>query len=152
MTKSFLPLELNILLADDDHDDCLLFNEALEELHLNASLSFAHDGEQLMKLLTKKSEDQFDVLFLDLNMPRKNGFACLEEIKKNDKLKSIPVVIFSTSYDPRAADLLYKNGAQYYICKPHDFSDLRKVIQTTLLLVSDKRGLQPMKENFYVEV
>lgn len=145
---SLPPRELTILLADDDKDDCLLFKEALEELKLQTVLKVVHDGEQLMQLLTKNSNEIFDVLFLDLNMPRKNGFTCLEEIKRNNKLKSLPVIIFSTSYDQSVADLLYKNGAQHYICKPADFSELRKIIQEALLLVSKNNSLQPSKEIF----
>jgi CheY-like chemotaxis protein len=152
MTGSLMPRELKILLADDDNDDCLLFKDALEELQLETTLTSVHDGEQLMKLLIKKSDTPYDVLFLDLKMPRKNGFACLEEIKTNARLNSLPVIIFSTSYDQRTADLLYKNGAHYYICKPHDFSDLRKVIQTTIVLVSEKNVVQSGRENFYVGV
>lgn len=144
------PRDLNILLADDDKDDCLLFKEALEELQLQTALTLVHDGEQLVQLLTKNSNEIFDVLFLDLNMPRKNGFACLEEIKRNDKLKSLPVIIFSTSYDQSVADLLYKNGAQHYICKPADFSELRKIIQEALLLVSEIFSLKRPKQKFLI--
>ena len=90
--------QLNILLADDDTDDCIFFENALGELLLSTNLTTVHDGEQLMLLLTKNSTENFDVLFLDLNMPRKNGITCLDEIKHTDKLKSIPVIIFSTSY------------------------------------------------------
>jgi len=132
------PHGLKILLADDDTDDCLLFTEVLEELQLQTALTIVHDGEQLMQVLTKTSNEICDVLFLDLNMPRKNGFVCLEEIKRNDKLKSIPVIIFSTAYDQSVADVLYKNGAQHYICKPGDFYELKKIIQKALLLVSEK--------------
>jgi len=140
--------EINILLADDDKDDCLLFKEALEELQLQTALTVVYDGEELMQLLTNKSNNIFDVLFLDLNMPRKNGFICLEEIKRNDKLKSLPVIIFTTSYDQRVADLLYENGAHYYICKPADFSKLRNIIRETIKLVSEYNVAQPPKENF----
>ena len=139
---------INILLAEDDKDDCLLFQEALEELDLQTQLTFVHDGVQLMQLLTKNSNQIFDVLFLDLNMPRKNGFECLEEIKRNDELKSLPIIIFSTSYDRRVADMLYDNGAQHYIYKPADFFELKIIIQEALLLLSKKSGLQPSKEKF----
>ncbi len=141
---------LNILHADDDHDDCLFFKEALEELELPSQLTTVHNGEQLMQVLKKNSIQNFDVLFLDLNMPRKNGFACLEEIKINDKLKSLPVIIFSTSYDQVVADLLYKNGAQNYICKPADFSELKKIIHKALILISNNNNLPPLKENFLI--
>ncbi len=139
---------INILLADDDKDDCMFFKEALEELQLQTKLTTVHDGEQLMQLLTDKSNDHFHVLFLDLNMPRKNGATCLQEIKSSKKLKSLPVIIFSTSYDEQIADLLYKNGAHYYICKPADFSEFQKVIQHAITLVSGKNSTEPLKEKF----
>ncbi|WP_100615680.1 response regulator [Confluentibacter citreus] len=151
-------IHINILLADDDKDDCLLFKEALEELKLQTTLTLVHDGEQLMQLLANlptgrhgNSKDVFDVLFLDLNMPRKNGFVCLEEIKSNNKLKSLPIIIFSTSYEQSVADLLYKNGAQYYICKPAEFSELKRIIQEALLLILQKNSAQPPKEKFLLK-
>ena len=73
--------QMFILLADDDTDDCIFFKEALDELLLPTKLMTVHDGEQLMHLLANESTELPDVLFLDLNMPRKNGFECLEEIK-----------------------------------------------------------------------
>lgn len=87
---------LNILLADDDTDDCTFFKEALKEFPLPTHLIAVHDGEQLMKLLTNQTNELPHVLFLNLNMPRKNGFECLREIKFNKKLKQLPVIVFST--------------------------------------------------------
>jgi len=85
---------LNLLLADDDWDDCALFREALEELPIAAKLNIVHDGVQLMQLLHQNERILPDVLYLDLNMPRKNGFACLAEIKHNKRLSQLPVIIF----------------------------------------------------------
>ena len=98
---------LNILLADDDTDDCIFFENALKEICIETNLAIVHDGEQLLKYLLENSSRALaiDVIFLDLNMPRKNGFESLAEIKENDNLKHIPVVMFSTSY-PR--DLMYE--------------------------------------------
>lgn len=127
---------LDILLADDDKDDCNFFKEALEELPLSSHLTLVHDGDQLMQLLNKRTGPLPDALFLDLNMPRKNGFACLEEIKGNNKLKHLPVIILSTSFDENIADGLYKNGAHFYICKPADFNKLKEVIKHALALVA----------------
>src|ERR1041384_454316 len=104
--------KLNLVLADDDADDCLLFNEALEELPFSASLNVVHDGEQLMRFLLKNTDNLPHVLFLDLNMPRKNGSQCLAEIKKNPKLNSINVIIFSTSFDEDVVNLLRQQGAR----------------------------------------
>ena len=79
--------QLQILLADDDKDDRFLFREALSELPLFTNLETVHDGEQLMNYLNEHSDSLPHVLFLDLNMPRINGFECLSEIKHDEKLK-----------------------------------------------------------------
>ena len=79
---------LYILLADDDEDDCAFFKEALDELLLSVSLVTVNDGVQLMDFLSDNPLKRLpDILFLDLNMPRKSGFECLAEIKEIDKLK-----------------------------------------------------------------
>lgn len=135
---------INILLADDDTDDQFFFNKALKALPYPTHLTTVHDGEQLMNYLTENSDHLPNVLFLDINMPRKNGFECLFEIKQNEKLKDLPVVMFSTSY-PR--DLNYERdmintllniGAYDFIRKPDDFSQLKKVISNALDIVIKK--------------
>ncbi len=135
--------KLNILLADDDKDDCFLFREALSELPLKSELATVHDGEQLMAYLEMREDNLPDVLFLDLNMPRKNGFECLTEIKHNEDLKNLPVVMFSTSY-PRdmgyeqdIIKVLYNIGAKDYIRKPEDFTKLKEVIFKMLIKISE---------------
>jgi len=138
----------DILLCDDDSDDCYFFSEALEKIFLSTKLTAVHDGEQLMQLLTNETNDLPHVLFLDLNMPRKNGFECLIEIKHNKKLKQLPVIIFSTSFDEEVANLLYKNGAQYFIRKPSEIPQLQKVILQALTLLSKKNNSQPDRDDF----
>src|SRR6478735_4738202 len=123
-----------IFLADDDDDDRFLFQEALNEIMLPTKLGTVRDGEQLMDFLSANTLP--DILFLDLNMPRKDGFQCLVEIKKNEKFKKLPVIIFSTSFQPDAVDKLYENGAQYYIRKPSNFEHFKKVIHHVLLLIA----------------
>ncbi len=136
-----------ILLADDDKDDCLLFKDALDELPVHTQLTTVFNSEQLMQLLNK--DDQIhNLLFLDLNMPRKNGFDCLAEIRRNEKLDHLFVITISTSFEQEMVTLLYKNGAQHYIRKPNDFSQLKHLIQTAITL-SEKNSPAPMlKENF----
>lgn len=138
----------HILLADDDKDDQLLFKESLEELTLSTHVEIVQNGEQLMQLLNDEKEQLPDILFLDLNMPRKNGFICLSEIKRTERLKRLPVIIFTTSYEPEIVNLLYKKGAQYYIRKPNDFEQLKKVIYQSLVLTGQKDMSQPPRENF----
>ena len=138
---------LNLLLADDDPDDCTLFEEALDDLSLNANLRIVNDGVQLMSFLVSGVEDLPDVLFLDLNMPVKSGFDCLSEIKSTDKLKDLPVIIFSTSLDMEVVNLLYEKGAHYYIRKPGKYSKLKKVISDALSLV-ENNIMQPPRVQF----
>lgn len=141
----------NLLLADDDTDDCIFFKEVLEELGIDTTLTVVNDGVELMRLLSKKTDSLPDVLFLDLNMPRKNGFECLLEIKLDDKLKHLPVVIFSTSLDMQVVNLLYEKGAHYYIRKPGEFSKLKKVIHEALTVTSKTKAEQPAKEKFILQ-
>jgi CheY-like chemotaxis protein len=137
----------HILLADDDKDDNILFQDVLEEVILTTQLTTVNNGEQLMQLLNEK-EELPDILFLDLNMPRKNGFECLSEIKRSERLKHIPVIIFSTSYEPETVNLLYNKGAQYYIRKPNDFAQFKKIIYQALTLTGQTDISQPPREMF----
>ncbi len=127
----------SVFLADDDADDCALFEEALIEIALPIQLTTVHDGEQLMNLLKRDTGSLPSVLFLDLNMPRKNGFECLSEIKQSKQLSNLNVIILSTSYQPEVANLLFKNGAHQYIRKPSDFNDLKRLIHQALTKIAD---------------
>ncbi len=142
---------LKLLLADDDQDDCIFFSEALSELPVSTTLATANDGVELMDLLSARWENLPDIIFLDLNMPRKTGFDCLMEIKGSDKLRNIPVIIFSTSYNPEIASSLYKNGANYYIRKPSGFPALKKVIHQVLLLATQDNLVQPSIDSFLIQ-
>lgn len=142
----------NILLADDDEDDCSFFEEALDELSLATTLVTVNDGVQLMDYLADKSgNDLPDVLFLDLNMPRKNGSECLTEIKQIEKLKDFPIIIFSTSLDSEIVDVMYEKGATNYIRKPGDFSKLKSVIENALTTASKNNFKQPARPHFIIQ-
>ena len=129
-------------------DDRLFFEDAIEELFTSYKLSTVTDGVELMEVLSDDSEQLPDILFLDINMPRKNGCECLAEIKANDMLKEIPVVIFSTSLDMEIVNKLYENGAHYYIRKPGDFNVLKKVIYQATVLLKEDNINQPERSNF----
>lgn len=139
----------NILLADDDDDDRLLFTDVLKEYSKESNLTFAHNGEHLMTLL--RSEELPDVLFLDLNMPLKNGMECLEEIRSDEKLKDLPVVIFSTSAHPGTINRMYDIGAHLYVRKPNDFKTLRRAIHE-VLKKDWGHPSRPSKEHFVLRV
>ena len=142
---------INILLADDDKADCLLFKDALDELPVSAQLTVVNNGEQLIEELTKKGNKLPDILFLDLNMPRKTGFAALGEIKRDTGLQMLPVIVFSTTSELEAVKLVFRDAAHYYICKPNDFLQLKKVIYEALTLITKENNpLFPLKDNFMI--
>lgn len=123
---------IKVLLADDDADDRLFFAEALNQLSQSTTLTALKDGEELLAFLSDEKNEIPDVLFLDINMPRKNGFECLAAIKLIARLKNLPVVMFSTSNSWDSINSLFKTGANVYIHKPGDFAQLKQVIQHAL--------------------
>ena len=125
---------INILYADDDTDDCDFFKEALKALPMSTNITIVKDGEELMSYLSENEERLPHVLFLDINMPRKNGFECLAEIKQSKKLKDLPVIMFSTSNSKEKITALFKNGAHVYVHKPSDFVQLIQLINHALPL------------------
>lgn len=130
---------LHILLADDDEGDQFLFLEAVKRMELNAIVHTVKDGMQLMTHLVKQDTPLPHLLFLDLNMPRKNGFECLKEIRSNAKLKDIPIAIYSTSAAEKDIDETFKNGANIYIKKPNDFHLLEQVLYKAIRNIEQYR-------------
>jgi CheY-like chemotaxis protein len=140
----------NILIADDDDDDCLLFKDAFDELAVFARLTFASNGKDLLAILTNEALQLPDMIFLDLNMPLKNGIECLTEIKSDPRLKDIPLIICSTSAQQWALDTTYELKADKYIRKPEAFSKLKNAIHQVLSVDwAHKPGFT--KDKFLVE-
>ncbi|MBC7439854.1 MAG: response regulator [Flavobacterium sp.] len=139
---------LNIFLTDDDLDDCKFFSDALNELKINSILTVTSNGVELMDVLVTVVPPPPYVIFLDLNLPKKNGFECLKEIRDNKKLMNIPVVVLSTSSNRDFIEQSYKYGANYYICKPKSFSLLKKSIETVLSLDKKMLSTQPSIDKF----
>lgn len=142
--NQYQPKPKNILLADDDSDDCLLFEEALREICTESGLNVANDGIDLMDFLKKGFMP--DVIFLDLNMPRKNGFECLSEIRADKRYDHIPVIIFSTTAQPEAVNKVYENGANYFVCKPNTFQMLKDAIQHILSINWEEKYIDIARE------
>jgi CheY-like chemotaxis protein len=144
--------ELNIYLAEDDEADCLLFKEAIDELPVKVKLTIVRDGQQLVELLTQEVNTLPDVLFLDLNMPRKNGFAALGQIKRNEKLLNLPVIVLSTANDEAKVKMVFKDAAHYYIRKPAKFIELKEVLYKAIKLIAEGNLDLPKQENFLITV
>lgn len=126
----------NILLADDDRDDRFFFSMAITEMEIGLKLEMVKHGEELMEYLTRDDITIPDILFLDLNMPRKNGFDCLREIRNSTLLKDLFVIIYSTSSSQRDIEETFRLGANLFINKPNSYEDLSprllKVFQLNL--------------------
>lgn len=141
-----------IFLAEDDADDRMFFEDVLKEVNINTDLVMADDGVELMNVLVETVPPPPDIIFLDLNMPRKNGFECLKEIRQTAKLREIPVVIFSTSGNTQAIDTTYSLGANYFMQKPRSFALLKKAIETVLSKDLEKGGTQVSKEKYLLAI
>ena len=124
-----------LLLADDDPDDRLLVEDALEEVRWAADLHAVEDGQHLMDYLRRRG-DYADVkvwptpslILLDLKMPRKNGHEALKEIKEDPRLRHIPVVILTTSRAEEDVARSYELGVNSFITKPSSFASMIDVM------------------------
>ena len=121
-----------ILLADDDEDDRLFFEEALEDLKVESKIEIFEDGHYLMEYIQDNNPDIPNIIFLDLNMPLKSGRDCLRELKKSNNTENTVIAIYSTSSSNSDIESTYKDGASLYIKKPNSFSDLKKVLQQVI--------------------
>ena len=120
-----------ILLADDDDDDTFLFGEALGQLPTQSELLIASNGMELMHLLQTDKVTP-DIIFLDMNMPVKNGLECLTEIRATPGFEQVPIIILSTSIARYLWESALKGGANLYIQKPTSFAGLVEVLQKCL--------------------
>lgn len=143
---------LHILLADDDESDRLLFKEAFKELTIKTIVHTVNNGMQLMDYLIKKDTPVPHLLFLDLNMPRKNGLECLREIRSNIKLKDIAIAIYSTSASEKDIDETFRNGANVYMKKPNDFSMLKIALDKVVMAAYNYREPPFNKANFLLRI
>ena len=117
-----------VVLADDDEDDRLFFTEAFEELKITTKVETYEDGVALMDALSADDALIPNILFLDLNMPKKSGLECLKEIKKSKRFQDMAVAIYSTSASEEDIENTFVNGANIYIKKPSDFNTLKKIL------------------------
>ncbi len=128
-----------VLMADDDPEDILLIRDAIKEVAPTITFKSVTDGQGLMDYLsfavdrTGSAKNPCpELIFLDLNMPKKSGFEVLNEIKNNPGLRGIPVVIFSTSSSEQDIDLSYQMGANTFIPKPQTYEELLTVMSQAL--------------------
>jgi len=123
---------INVLLIEDDPSDELLTRKALEECQPVAKVYCLHDGEAVLEFLrNQKATNPFprpDIIFLDLNIPKRDGHFVLKEIKRSRETMDIPVVILTNSISKKEMVSVYQNYASGYICKSFDFATFKRQI------------------------
>lgn len=123
--------QLTIFYADDDRDDLDFFREVLDGIKREIEL-YTHSGGQSLLTALQNPPPRPNMVFLDLNMPGKNGFDVLEEMRDSNELKDVPVIIFSTSDDRNAVERSRELGANLYLRKPTSYDNFKTTIQKML--------------------
>jgi CheY-like chemotaxis protein len=141
-----------VMLADDDESDRMNFKEALEEGKIKTTVVSVNDGVELMEYLLQEDTQLPTILFLDLNMPRKNGLECLIEIRKNERLKEIVVAIYSTSSSEIDIEHTFNSGANVYIKRPNNFAKLKSVLNEIVMYVNLYRDPPFNLANFLLKI
>lgn len=137
---------IKIVLAEDDGDEQGLFAEAIKELQVATKVKIVADGCRLIEYLKQTQIDPPDVIFLDIMMPLKNGLECLREIKNDDTLKTIPIIMYSNSVGEDYIMKTYEYGALYFLQKGK-YCELTESI-SRLLAIINKDPIQGTIEKF----
>lgn len=124
---------IEILLVDDDKGDIKLTKKALENSQMKLNIHVTYNGVEALQFLRKEGPyakaSRPDLILLDLNMPVKDGRATLEEIKHDENLKDIPIVILTTSAEEEDIAKSYKAGCNCYVSKPVDMTEFAKILK-----------------------
>ena len=128
------PVPIEILLVEDNPGDARLTREALRDARVRNNLHVAADGVDALAFLRRQGKHAAvakpDLILLDLNLPKKDGREVLEEVKGDDQLRHIPVVILTTSQAERDIAESYRLRANAYVTKPVDLEQFLKVVQS----------------------
>ncbi|MDI3321088.1 response regulator [Pinibacter soli] len=116
----------NVLIAEDDDDDYLIFSLAVEELSVQVVLSRAENGDILMKML---NENHPDLLFLDILMPCRDGRQCIREIRADSKFDSLPIIVYSSLKDMETIEFCYRAGSNLYALKPSSLKEVKATLE-----------------------
>ena len=129
---------LQILLVEDNPGDVRLSSEAFKESNLSHYLYVVHDGVEAMGFVRQTIDYSHaprpDIIILDLNLPRKNGLEVLQEIKSDQELKDIPIIILTSSVNDLDVLSAYRKQANAYLVKPSNLSQYDEVINAVLAL------------------
>ena len=137
-----------ILLADDDKDDADIFQQALRAVAPTIGFSHVDNGSGIFDYLDNEKNARPAVIFLDLNMPEMNGWQCLAKIKNQKKFESIPIIIYTTSSNPREYEIAQDLNAHGLITKPTDPKILKKVLGIVTANLDTKHLREAVKEAY----
>lgn len=136
---------MHILMADDDKDDFIILKEAAEKAGKPLELSYAANWLELWRFILKTIPD---LLFLDLNMPVKNGIECLQLLRDDKKYDNVPIIIYSTSFNKADIDKAYEYGANYFLVKPNSIDEITYMIKKLLSMSKEILRSTPPREEF----
>lgn len=119
---------IRFFLVDDDTDDTLIFREVLREVNSSIDFISAENGHEALNILKLKNDSLPDIIFLDLNMPRMDGKECLAELKKDEQLRHIPVIMYTTSSQSKDIEETMLRGAICFITKPTNVKELKNIL------------------------
>jgi response regulator RpfG family c-di-GMP phosphodiesterase len=140
---------IELMYADDDHSDVEMFatavNSLIKDKVANINLCTFRTGEEIITTLKNKKKGS-SIVFLDINIPVKNGFQVLKEMRATRKLEALPVVMYTTSKDKTSIDIRYELGAILYVFNPHTSSELFELLRTVILF--DFQSSKPEWANF----
>lgn len=141
--------KVHVVLVDDDIDDSYIFNTAVQQSNMPIELSIAEDGQKLFNFLDRNPTP--DVIFMDINMPFKNGIECLGEIRANQKYSSIPIVMYSTTSNRLNVEACYNAGANLYVVKPNTFDQVDRMVQRLCSKEWASEAKVPTKDDFLMQ-
>ena len=122
---------MNVFYADDDEDDREAFCLALQQINPEIKITLSKDGQEALEILTSQKQLP-SFIFLDVNMPRMNGIECMAKLKSDNRLKSVPVIIYSTTSDGNEVKRLIMLGAEDFISKHCSFAELIESINKVI--------------------
>jgi CheY-like chemotaxis protein len=116
----------NVLIADDDQEDFELLSEAIDGLGQNMKIRRAENGNALLEMVQESAPD---ILFLDIEMPCRDGKSCIKTIRNNRDFDNLPIIVYTGNRDEELINFCFRNGINLYIHKPDSFSELVDIVQ-----------------------
>ena len=135
----------DVLLAEDDKDDVLIFELALEEANLSVDLRHAGDGDKLFDML---GDNIPDILFLDIQLPCRDGLTCILQIRKNKEYDNLPVVMCTSHAGEKYIDESFRNGANLYMIKSRSLREMAENLKRVFSINWKAQLYYPPKNEF----